>query len=174
MWSALRGGVARGASFGSLQLPVQFVPMTAHATVLVQRRHGSTTAVGEPGVQAEIGELVKAHKVVVFMKGVKQQPQCGFSKTVVQILDMHGVHDFHDVNVLADDKFRQGVKDFSKWPTIPQVFIGGEFVGGSDILLQMHRSGELMDTLKKAGIHSTIPDPPKTETPAKDKKTAAG
>ncbi|XP_025991448.1 glutaredoxin-related protein 5, mitochondrial [Solenopsis invicta] len=103
----------------------------------------------------DITNLVKKSKVVVFMKGVPEEPRCGFSNAVVQILRMHGVtYDAHDV--LKDDKLRQGIKDFSNWPTIPQVFINGEFVGGCDILLEMHKNGELIDELKKAGITSAL------------------
>ncbi|XP_033232228.1 glutaredoxin-related protein 5, mitochondrial [Belonocnema kinseyi] len=103
----------------------------------------------------EIENIVKRNKVVVFMKGVPDEPKCGFSNAVVQILRMHGVkYDAHDV--LKDEELRQGIKDFSSWPTIPQVFICGEFVGGCDILLQMHQNGELVEQLKKAGILSEL------------------
>ncbi|ROT75374.1 putative glutaredoxin-related protein 5, mitochondrial [Penaeus vannamei] len=82
-------------------------------------------------------------------------PRCGFSNAVVQIMRMHGVnYDAH--NVLADDSVRQGIKEYSDWPTIPQVFINGDFVGGCDILLQMHQSGELIDELQKVGITSAL------------------
>ncbi|XP_059474579.1 glutaredoxin-related protein 5, mitochondrial [Neocloeon triangulifer] len=107
--------------------------------------------------EERIGGLVKQSKVVVFMKGVPAEPKCGFSNAVVQILRMHGVqYDAHDV--LKDEAVRQGVKDFSKWPTIPQVFVDGEFVGGCDILLQMHQSGDLVDLLGQAGIKSALLD----------------
>ncbi|XP_020294513.1 glutaredoxin-related protein 5, mitochondrial [Pseudomyrmex gracilis] len=103
----------------------------------------------------EIGQLVKKNKVVVFMKGIPEEPRCGFSNAVVQILRMHGVtYDAHDV--LQDEELRQGIKDFSKWPTIPQVFINGDFVGGCDILLEMHKNGELIEELKKAGVASAL------------------
>ncbi|XP_032681989.1 glutaredoxin-related protein 5, mitochondrial [Odontomachus brunneus] len=103
----------------------------------------------------EIGNLVKKNKVVVFMKGVPEEPRCGFSNAVVQILRMHGVtYDAHDV--LKDESLRQGVKDFSNWPTIPQVFINGDFVGGCDIMLEMHKNGELIEELKKVGITSVL------------------
>ncbi|XP_028128705.1 glutaredoxin-related protein 5, mitochondrial [Diabrotica virgifera virgifera] len=111
----------------------------------------------------EIDKLVKNNKVVVFMKGVPEQPQCGFSNAVVQILRMHGVtYDAH--NVLVDSDLRQGIKDYSNWPTIPQIFINGEFVGGCDIMLQMHQSGDLIEELKKAGIKSVLLDKPKEES----------
>ncbi|XP_046431234.1 glutaredoxin-related protein 5, mitochondrial [Neodiprion virginianus] len=103
----------------------------------------------------EIGNLVKGNKVVVFMKGVPEEPRCGFSNAVVQILRMHGVqYNAHDV--LADEELRQGIKEFSNWPTIPQVYINGEFVGGCDIMLQMHQNGELIEELKKVGINSLL------------------
>uniref|UniRef100_A0A182VWR3 Glutaredoxin-related protein 5, mitochondrial n=1 Tax=Anopheles minimus TaxID=112268 RepID=A0A182VWR3_9DIPT len=103
----------------------------------------------------EIEKLVNNSKVVIFMKGNPDAPRCGFSNAVVQILRMHSVkYDSHDV--LQNESLRQGIKDFSNWPTIPQVFINGEFVGGCDILLQMHQNGELIDELKKAGIESAL------------------
>lgn len=106
-------------------------------------------------VKEKIGDLVKNNKVVVFMKGVPDAPRCGFSNAVVQIMRMHAVpYDSHDV--LADENLRQGIKEFSNWPTIPQVFINGEFVGGCDIMLQMHQSGELIEELKKVGIKSAL------------------
>ncbi|KAG5673894.1 hypothetical protein PVAND_003897 [Polypedilum vanderplanki] len=103
-----------------------------------------------------IEELTKKNKVVVFMKGVPDAPRCGFSNAVVQILNMHDVKfDAHDV--LSDEELRQGIKDFTSWPTIPQVFINGEFIGGCDILLQMHKDGSLIETLwKNAGIKSAL------------------
>lgn len=105
----------------------------------------------------KIGQLVKNNKVVVFMKGVPDAPKCGFSNAVVQIMRMHGVtYDSH--NVLENEDIRQGVKDFSDWPTIPQIFINGEFVGGCDIMLQMHQNGELIEELKKVGITSALLD----------------
>ena len=96
----------------------------------------------------------------LIFKGVPDAPKCGFSNAVVQILRMHGVnYDSHDV--LASEDIRQGIKDFSNWPTIPQIFINGEFVGGCDILLQMHQNGELIDVLKKnAGITSILAEAP--------------
>ncbi|KAM4633211.1 glutaredoxin-related protein 5, mitochondrial [Polymixia lowei] len=108
------------------------------------------------GVQKDLGEMVKKDKVVVFIKGTPAQPMCGFSNAVVQILRMHGVDDYAAYNVLDDQDLRQGVKEFSNWPTIPQVYFNGEFVGGCDILLQMHQNGDLVDELKKLGIHSAL------------------
>uniref|UniRef100_A0A1B6GXT5 Glutaredoxin-related protein 5, mitochondrial n=1 Tax=Cuerna arida TaxID=1464854 RepID=A0A1B6GXT5_9HEMI len=106
-------------------------------------------------VQDDIDKMVKKTKIVVFMKGVPSEPRCGFSNAVVQILRMHAVdYDAHDV--LKDENIRNGVKEYSKWPTIPQVFINGEFVGGCDILLQMHQNGDLIEELKKVGIQSAL------------------
>ena len=102
-------------------------------------------------VQAEIQKIVTEHPVVVFMKGTHQFPQCGFSGRVVQIMDYLGAP-FHDVDVLADENIRQGVKEFSNWPTIPQIYVKGEFVGGADIAMEMFRSGELASLLTDAGI----------------------
>ncbi|XP_034018320.1 glutaredoxin-related protein 5, mitochondrial [Thalassophryne amazonica] len=113
-----------------------------------------TTADG----QKKLGEMVKKDKVVVFIKGTPAQPMCGFSNAVVQILRMHGVEQYAAYNVLDDQELRQGVKDFSNWPTIPQVYFNGEFVGGCDILLQMHQNGDLVEELKKLGIHSALLD----------------
>ncbi|EIE51976.1 glutaredoxin [Salipiger aestuarii] len=89
-----------------------------------------------------IEETVKANDVVLFMKGTKTMPQCGFSSRVAGVLNYMGV-EFHDVNVLADDGIRQGIKEFSDWPTIPQLYVKGEFVGGCDIITEMTLSGEL-------------------------------
>lgn len=95
--------------------------------------------------EAKIKETVTSNDVVLFMKGTKSMPQCGFSSRVAGVLNFMGV-DFADVNVLADDEIRQGIKDYSDWPTIPQLYVKGEFVGGCDIITEMTLSGEL-DTL---------------------------
>ena len=102
-----------------------------------------------------LGKLVKEDKVVVFMKGVPAAPKCGFSNAVVQVLRMHNVP-FTSHNVLDSDELRQGIKDYTTWPTIPQIFIDGEFVGGCDILLEKHQNGELIDDLLKVGIKSQV------------------
>ncbi|MEP5730077.1 MAG: Grx4 family monothiol glutaredoxin [Sulfitobacter sp.] len=93
----------------------------------------------------QIKDTITENNVVLFMKGTKEMPQCGFSSRVAGVLNYMGV-DYSDVNVLADDTLRQGIKDFSDWPTIPQLYIKGEFVGGCDIITEMTLSGEL-DTL---------------------------
>ena len=95
--------------------------------------------------QDTIKETVTSNDVVLFMKGTKSMPQCGFSSRVAGVLNFMGV-EFADVNVLADDQIRQGIKDYSDWPTIPQLYVKGEFVGGCDIITEMTLSGEL-DTL---------------------------
>ncbi len=100
---------------------------------------------------AQLQSLIDAHAVVLFMKGTIAQPQCGFSATVVRILDHLGV-DFHDVNVLADVDVRDGIKQFSNWPTIPQLYVKGEFVGGCDIVRDMFESGELQAMLTEQGL----------------------
>lgn len=92
-----------------------------------------------------IDETVKSNTVVLYMKGTKEMPQCGFSSRVAGVLNYMGV-DFVDVNVLADENIRQGIKDYSDWPTIPQLYVKGEFVGGCDIITEMTLSGEL-DTM---------------------------
>ena len=92
--------------------------------------------------ETQIKETVTSNDVVLFMKGTKSMPQCGFSSRVAGVLNFMGV-DFNDVNVLADDEIRQGIKDYSDWPTIPQLYVKGEFVGGCDIITEMTLSGEL-------------------------------
>lgn len=120
----------------------------------ITKRFCSTT----PAIDKDqIAKLVKNNKVVVFMKGVPEAPRCGFSNAVVQIMRMHGVnYDSH--NVLDNEAIRQGIKDYTNWPTIPQIFINGEFVGGCDIMLQMHQNGEFVEELKKVGIKSALVD----------------
>jgi len=98
-----------------------------------------------------IKETVEKNDVVLFMKGTKMMPQCGFSSKVAGILNYIGV-DYTDVNVLADPEIRQGIKDFSDWPTIPQLYVKGEFVGGCDIAIEMTLSGELDQLLEDKGV----------------------
>ena len=97
-----------------------------------------------------IRKTVTEHPVVLFMKGTAQFPQCGFSGRAIQILRQCGVKNLVTVNVLEDEEVRQGVKDFANWPTIPQLYVNGEFVGGSDIMMEMFESGELKQVLDKA------------------------
>jgi monothiol glutaredoxin len=97
-----------------------------------------------------VDEIVKGSDIVLFMKGNKFFPQCGFSARALQILQQAGVTKFETVDVLADPDIRQGVKDYSQWPTIPQLYIRGEFVGGSDIMMELFQSGELQKKLAGA------------------------
>ncbi|MDP5009476.1 MAG: Grx4 family monothiol glutaredoxin [Glaciimonas sp.] len=101
-------------------------------------------------VQVWIKETVTANPVVLFMKGTAQFPQCGFSGKAIQILKDCGVKNIVTINVLEDPAVRQGIKDFSNWPTVPQLYVNGEFVGGSDIMIEMHESGELKTLLTPA------------------------
>ncbi len=98
-------------------------------------------------VLQQIDGLVKGHRVVLFMKGNAQFPMCGFSGRAVQILKACGVNDLKTVNVLEDEAIRQGIKSYANWPTIPQLYINGEFVGGSDIMMEMYEAGELQQLL---------------------------
>ncbi|MFZ9947137.1 MAG: Grx4 family monothiol glutaredoxin, partial [Vulcanococcus sp.] len=100
----------------------------------------------DASTQQRIEQLVASSPVFVFMKGSKLMPQCGFSNNVVQILNSLGVA-FETFDVLSDMEVRQGIKEFSDWPTIPQVYVNGEFIGGSDILIEMYNSGELREKL---------------------------
>ncbi|MDO5356348.1 MAG: Grx4 family monothiol glutaredoxin [Conchiformibius sp.] len=99
-------------------------------------------------VQEQIKQIVGSHRVVLFMKGTKQFPQCGFSARAVQLLQAAGCEDFFTVNVLEDEAIRQGIKEYADWPTIPQLYVNGEFQGGSDIMMEMYEAGELQTLLK--------------------------
>ncbi len=107
-------------------------------------------------IHDQIQNVINENAVVLFMKGTPQAPQCGFSGQVVQILNHLGVP-FKGVNVLADGELREGIKSFSNWPTIPQLYVKGEFVGGCDIVREMFQSGELTDQLGKAGVPAAQP-----------------
>lgn len=102
-------------------------------------------------VQAAIDDAVKSNDVVLFMKGTPTFPQCGFSSVVVQILDVIGA-EYVATNVLEDQDVREGIKVYSDWPTIPQLYVKGEFVGGCDIIREMYESGELRDLFKEKGV----------------------
>jgi monothiol glutaredoxin len=102
-------------------------------------------------IKSQIDNIVKSNDVVLFMKGTAAMPMCGFSGRSTQILKQLGVN-FKDVNVLDSDEMRQGVKDYTSWPTIPQLYIKGEFVGGSDIMMEMFESGELKQMLEEKGV----------------------
>lgn len=99
-------------------------------------------------MQKKIHELVTGNPVVLFMKGTPQFPQCGFSSTAVQILQSCGINKFCSVNVLTEPEIRQGIKDYANWPTIPQLYVNGEFVGGCDIMKEMYAAGELQKQLE--------------------------
>lgn len=103
-------------------------------------------------VQERIRNTVTENSVVLFMKGTPQQPMCGFSMTAVQILNACGIKEFHSVNVLEDQDVRQGIKTFANWPTIPQLYVKGEFVGGADIVKEMFEQDELIPFLEQNGI----------------------
>jgi monothiol glutaredoxin len=98
--------------------------------------------------QDRIRSQVTGNPVVLYMKGTPQMPQCGFSAMAVQVLQACGVAQFASVNVLADPEIRQGIKQYANWPTIPQLYVNGEFVGGSDIMREMYQSGELQKLLE--------------------------
>ncbi len=97
--------------------------------------------------QQRIDSIVKGHPVVLFMKGTAQFPMCGFSGRAIQVLKACGVGDLTTVNVLEDEEIRQGIKEYANWPTIPQLYVNGEFVGGSDIMMEMYQAGELQQAL---------------------------
>jgi monothiol glutaredoxin len=102
-----------------------------------------------PELKERIDNLLKENKILVFMKGSKLMPMCGFSNNVVQMLNSFGVP-FHTIDVLDDNEIRQGIKEYSTWPTIPQVYINGQFVGGSDILMELYQKGELQQMVEVA------------------------
>lgn len=104
----------------------------------------------DDATKTRIQGLVGEHPVVLFMKGSRLFPRCGFSATVVEVLKRSGITDFHAVDVLQDPEIRQGIKEFTEWPTIPQLYVGGEFVGGCDIVREMYENGELQPVLDAA------------------------
>jgi len=108
-------------------------------------------------IQDRIKNEIGSNDVVLFMKGTHQFPMCGFSGQVVQILDYVGVN-FKDINVLEDADLRQGIKDYANWPTIPQLYVKGEFIGGCDIVREMFQSGELVTHLNQHGIAAKMPE----------------
>ncbi len=102
-----------------------------------------------PELKARIDTLIQSHPILVFMKGSKLMPQCGFSNNVVQIFNMLGVP-YETVDILEDYELRQGIKEYSNWPTIPQIYIKGEFIGGSDIAIELYQKGELQEMVEVA------------------------
>lgn len=121
--------------------------------------------------KSQIEELVNSDRIVVFMKGSRSFPQCGFSATVVQILNSL-VPEYKTINVLADPNIRQGIKDYSSWPTIPQLYVGGEFVGGCDIVKEMFASGELHGVLGVDKVDVPAPDITISESAAEQLRQA--
>ena len=102
-------------------------------------------------IQEVIKQQVSSHPVVVYMKGSPKFPQCGFSANVIRILNTLGVNDIFSVDILQNDDIRKGIIEYANWPTVPQVYINGEFIGGSDITTEMYQSGELKTMLEKIG-----------------------
>ena len=105
-------------------------------------------------VQTFIRDTVTNNPVVLFMKGTAQAPQCGFSGKAIQILKSNGVTTLVTVNVLEDEEVRSGIKEFSQWPTVPQLYVKGEFIGGSDIMMEMYEAGELHDLMQQAEVRT--------------------
>ncbi|KAK6510059.1 monothiol glutaredoxin grx5 [Arthrobotrys musiformis] len=127
-----------------LRAPRQFTPTTR---LLLSRYLSDST-------RAAIDNAIATSPVVLFMKGTPEFPQCGFSRASIQVLGLQGVdpQKFTAFNVLEDEELRQGIKEYSSWPTIPQLYVNKEFVGGCDILMSMHSSGELSELFEKAGV----------------------
>uniref|UniRef100_A0A914KI64 Glutaredoxin-related protein 5, mitochondrial n=1 Tax=Meloidogyne incognita TaxID=6306 RepID=A0A914KI64_MELIC len=119
--------------------------------------HCSGRLLLEDVLKERIENFVKSAPVTVFMKGTQTEPMCGFSRNVKLILDLHRIP-FKDFNVLEDEKIREGIKEFSDWPTIPQVYVNGKFVGGADIFMQMHKDGEIHKFFDAEGIPSRFSD----------------
>lgn len=103
----------------------------------------------ESQIKQKIDNLIKNHSIILFMKGTKLMPMCGFSNTVVQVLNLFNV-DYHTVNVLDDPSLRENIKLYSNWPTIPQLYINCEFIGGSDIVIDLYKKGELQEIIEKS------------------------
>ncbi|PCH44461.1 monothiol glutaredoxin-5, partial [Wolfiporia cocos MD-104 SS10] len=136
-------------------------PAVQSPTLALARRFLSDEA------RSKIQSAVSSTPVVLFMKGTPDAPQCGFSRAAIQVLGLHGVppEKMKTYNVLEDQELRTGIKEFSDWPTIPQLYVDGEFVGGCDILLSMHQSGELEDLLDKKGVLPPLEEAMKTQQP---------
>jgi monothiol glutaredoxin len=121
------------------------LPYKPASSLNLRPAHPGITAMSD--VREKIDSLVKGNRVVLFMKGTAQFPMCGFSGRAIEVLKASGVKDLVTVNVLDSDEIRQGIKEYADWPTIPQLYIKGEFVGGSDIMMEMYQSGELKQLL---------------------------
>ncbi|XP_053210903.1 glutaredoxin-related protein 5, mitochondrial-like isoform X2 [Panonychus citri] len=138
-----------------MSLLSSFIRTASRVPTSISRTQFNALFSTSPEWKEKLDKMVSSNKVVVFMKGVPNAPRCGFSNAVTQVLRMHGVdYDAHDV--LSDEDLRQAIKDYTNWPTIPQIYINGQFVGGCDIILQMHKTGELIDMLKTIGIKSAL------------------
>src|SRR5262245_18818167 len=154
-----RRSVGGAALKGLLAGETRFYPSPRPGNTLCwgTRLPGGRTAVTiDDATRQRIEKIIGSDRVVLFMKGSRQMPQCGFSATVVQILDTL-VPEYTTVDVLADPRIREGIKDYSSWPTIPQLYVGGEFLGGCDIVKEMYASGELQ---KKLGVEEAPVAPP--------------
>lgn len=164
--SVLHRVCSRLATTASMKFTARLLPRPvsmAQRMVQAKSRKNMQTTVRFYAAEAKwtndaLDDLIKDNKIVVFMKGTPLEPMCGFSKAVVTILQMHGIVEFHACNVLEDEELRQKVKDYSSWPTVPQVYIDGEFVGGCDIMIQLHQTGELIKELEKVGFRSILAD----------------
>ncbi|CAF0742481.1 unnamed protein product [Didymodactylos carnosus] len=117
----------------------------------------SSTDAIDSKLKQTLDDFVKQNKIAIFIKGEPEAPRCGFSNAVIQILNLHGCQ-FKSKDILSDEQLRQNLKIYSNWPTFPQIYFNGEFIGGCDILLDMHRSGELVQELNKIGIKSKLAD----------------
>ena len=146
--SVARAPVARAALCRAAPLRVPVARAFSHSD-FASVKHVEVPE-DEEGIKKMIAAQVADNKVMLYMKGTPAQPQCGFSQQLVRMLHATGV-EFSSVNVLEDPGIREGIKDFSQWPTIPQLYVGGEFVGGCDIVTAAFQSGELDETLKAAG-----------------------
>jgi monothiol glutaredoxin len=139
--------IARLPSFGRTAGTTTTAPSQLYSGVsegqYIQEEEAAFSSVND-----RIQSLVDTHPVLLFMKGTKLFPQCGFSNTATQILYSFNI-EFHTIDVLSDESIRQGVKEFSSWPTIPQLYVGGEFIGGSDIMIELYQSGELGELIEK-------------------------
>ncbi|KDR67607.1 hypothetical protein GALMADRAFT_257829 [Galerina marginata CBS 339.88] len=160
----------------SLRSSIKLLHRTAPSTLLTGRLAAYRCLSDQ--ARSKIQEAVKSDPVVLFMKGTPEEPQCGFSRAVVQILDLHGVpaEKLKTYNVLADPDLRSGIKEFSEWPTVPQIYVNGEFVGGCDILIGMHQSGDLETLLENNGVipkvEGVAEEVSAEATPVKEKATS--
>ncbi|KAJ2603195.1 monothiol glutaredoxin grx5 [Coemansia sp. RSA 1721] len=135
------------------------LPVTSRLARLPLQQHSLVAArFITDRAKSTIENAIGENNLIVFMKGSPDEPMCGFSRAVIQILQMHGVDEIVGVDCLQDPDIREGIKEFTDWPTIPQVYLGGEFIGGCDVMVQMHQSGELHELLVKKGVIAADPD----------------